>query len=150
MTKIKTQNQKETVALGTKLAKELKAGDIICLFGDLGSGKTTLVKGLGKGLKVSPSKVISPTFVLMNIYEGTFPIFHFDLYRLEKMQEIGMIGYDEFLYGDGIAVVEWAERLGTLLPKEYIEIKLTHEGQDKRLIEVTAHGARYRGRFKKI
>ena len=119
---VTSESQKETMQLGARLAKLLKPGDIVCLYGDLGTGKTTFVKGMAKGLKISETEVHSPTFVLMNLYEGRVPLFHFDFYRLDDIQQIGMIGYDEFLYDDGIAVVEWAEKLRfSLVPVIAIE-----------------------------
>ena len=137
-----SQSEKETIRLGEKLAKSLKPGDIVCLQGDLGSGKTTFVKGLAKGLKASPKKVNSPTFVLLNIYKAKWPIYHFDLYRLEKAEEIASTGYDEFFYKDGIAVVEWAEKLGELFPKKHILVQFVHEGKNKRSITISAQGRR--------
>ena len=133
----------QTLELGEKLAKHLRKGDIVCLEGDLGSGKTTLIKGIAKGLHIAPEKVNSPTFVLMNAYHGRLPLYHFDLYRLEAVHEISSIGYEEFLYGDGVAVIEWAERLGQLTPKEYLRIELAHKGENQRLIKIFPAGTRY-------
>lgn len=141
--KIISNGPGETLAFGKRLAKRLKRKDIVCLFGDLGSGKTTLVKGIASGLGINPAKVNSPTFVLMNIYEGRLPLFHFDLYRLESIQGISSIGYDEFLYGDGISVIEWADHLGEFLPDEYLKIELTHKKIGERAIRLSAEGGRY-------
>ncbi len=136
--KILSKGPEETRAFGKHLAKALKKGDIICLFGDLGSGKTTLIKGIAEGLNIDPKKVNSPTFVLMNIYQGRLPLFHFDLYRLEDLHGISSIGYDEFLYGDGISVIEWADRLGEFLPEEYLKIEMKHKKLDERVIRLLA------------
>lgn len=136
--KIISRSPEETKAFGKHLAKCLKSGDIVCLFGDLGSGKTTLIKGIAAGLNISPTKVNSPTFVLMNIYEGRLPLFHFDLYRLENIQGINSIGYDEFLYGGGVSVIEWADRLGEFLPEEYLKIEMEHKKLDERVIRLSA------------
>lgn len=133
----------QTLRLGEKLARHLRKGDILCLQGELGSGKTTLIKGIAKGLKIAPAKVNSPTFVLMNAHEGKLPFYHFDLYRLEEIHEISSIGYEEFLYGNGIAVIEWAERLGALTPKEYLRVELKHQGENERLIQLSAVGKCY-------
>lgn len=133
----------ETIKFARNLAKQLRPGDILCLFGDLGTGKTTFVKGIALGLKVKSSEVNSPTFVLMNIYEGRLPLYHFDLYRLDNIREISRLGYEEFFYNEGISVVEWAEKLGRLLPQEYLAIELTHQGENKRLITLKPHGKRY-------
>ncbi|MDP2652941.1 MAG: tRNA (adenosine(37)-N6)-threonylcarbamoyltransferase complex ATPase subunit type 1 TsaE [Candidatus Omnitrophota bacterium] len=136
---IHSRSEKETRDLGRSLASFLKKGDIVCLFGDLGSGKTTFVKGLAEGFKIKPSGVNSPTFVLMNVYEGKLPVYHFDLYRIEG-QDLPRIGYEEFFYGDGISVVEWADRLGNEMPAEYLSVRLAHQSPDERMIEITAHG----------
>ena len=140
---ILSQSREETIAFGQKLAKHLKPGDIICLIGDLGSGKTTLVKGIAQGLGLNPSQINSPTFVLMNAYKGKWPLYHFDLYRLQKAKEVLPLDYEEYFYGDGIAVVEWAERLGPLLPKECLKVELSYQDEEKRLIKLSAQGGRW-------
>ncbi len=140
---ILSKGENETLQLGEKLAKRLRKGDIVCLQGELGAGKTTFIKGVAKGLKIAPEKVNSPTFVLMNAYHGRLPLYHFDLYRLETTGEIGAIGYEEFLYGDGVSVIEWAERLGALTPKEYLRVELKHKGENERSIKVSAVGKKY-------
>lgn len=135
-TEIITNNAKETLKFGRKFSSQLKAGDIVCLFGELGSGKTTFVKGLAQGLGIDPDVVNSPTFVLLNVHEGQLPLYHFDLYRLEDVKEILALGYEEYFYGEGITVVEWAERLKTLMPKKYVRVELFHQGENKRLIKI--------------
>lgn len=135
-TEIVTNNVEETLKFGKKFFLQLKAGDIVCLFGDLGSGKTTFVKGLAQGLGIKQDIVNSPTFVLLNIYEGKLPLYHFDLYRMEDVKEILAIGYEEYFYGQGITMVEWAERLENLMPKKYVRVELLHRGEEKRLIRV--------------
>lgn len=142
-TAILSKSTQQTIELGERLARYLCKGDILCLEGELGSGKTTLIKGIAQGLKIAPEKVNSPTFVLMNAYEGKLPLYHFDLYRLEHAREISSIGYEEFLYGDGVAVIEWAERLGELAPREHLCIELAHKGENERLIKFSAVGGRY-------
>ncbi|HBG61386.1 MAG: tRNA (adenosine(37)-N6)-threonylcarbamoyltransferase complex ATPase subunit type 1 TsaE [Omnitrophica WOR_2 bacterium GWF2_38_59] len=137
--KLTTKSQQETMDFGEGFAKALKAGDIICLFGDLGSGKTTLVKGFAKGLLISPRKVHSPTFTLMNVYEGrnSLPIFHFDLYRIEDVKEIFALDYEEYLFGNGVAIIEWAEKLHDLMPGNYYSFELKHKSENERLITAT-------------
>ena len=134
-TEILSNDQDETLKLGKKISSRLKAGSIVCLFGDLGSGKTTLVKGIAQGLGIDPDSVNSPTFVLLNVREGKLPLYHFDLYRLEDVQEILAIGYEEYFYGEGITVVEWAERLKYLMPEKYLRVELFHRGENRRLIK---------------
>ena len=134
-TEILSNDQDETLKLGKRISSRLKAGSIVCLFGDLGSGKTTLVKGIAQGLGIDPDVVNSPTFVLLNIYEGKLPLYHFDLYRIEAVQEILALGYEEYFYGEGITVVEWAQRLRHLLPEKYLRVELFHRGEEKRLIK---------------
>ncbi len=141
--KILSPNATQTAKLGERLAKQLDGGDILCLYGDLGSGKTTFVKGLAKGLGIDPMKVNSPTFVLMNVYDGRRPVYHFDFYRLDNTKEIAAIGYDEFLYGEGVSVIEWADRFGPLVPQENLGLRFTHQGGDLRLIEFSASGEHY-------
>jgi tRNA threonylcarbamoyladenosine biosynthesis protein TsaE len=148
--KFTSKGPEETKALGTHLAKYLKRGNILCLFGELGSGKTTLIKGLAEGLNIDENKVNSPTFVLLNVHQGRLPLFHFDLYRLEDIQGIGSIGYEEFLYDDGISVIEWADRLGTFLPDEYLKIELMHKDLDERVITLSAKGQPYQSIVEKM
>ncbi|MFA6384610.1 MAG: tRNA (adenosine(37)-N6)-threonylcarbamoyltransferase complex ATPase subunit type 1 TsaE, partial [Candidatus Omnitrophota bacterium] len=123
---------------------------IICLFGDLGSGKTVLTKGIAQGLGIDKKDVLSPTFVLLRQYEGRVPVFHFDLYRLGDAGEIFDLGYEEYLYDNGVAIIEWADRLGKLTPDAYLKIKLDVVGEDQRKITVTASGNRYKGVLRNI
>jgi len=139
-----SKSSEETKEFGRRLAGKLKPGDIVCFYGGLGAGKTTMIKGIADGLKIKSDYVHSPTFVLLNIYEhGRLPLHHFDLYRVERPEEMFDIGYDEFLYGNGVAVVEWSERFGSLLPKERLEVHLKHKGEDRREIVVKSVGERY-------
>ena len=140
---LKTYNPAETQAIGENLARQCKGGEILCLSGNLGSGKTTFVKGIARGLKIDGKNVNSPTFVIMNVYQGRLPLYHFDFYRLESHAEIAGIGYDEFLYGNGVAVIEWAERFGRLMPPENLSIELSSEGDQTRILRFTPYGERY-------
>ena len=137
-----SKNREETVKLGERLAHALKGGDIVCLSGDLGSGKTTFTKGIARGLKIKEEAVNSPTFVLMNAYEGRLPLFHFDLYRLDKEGEILNLGYEEFLYGNGVSVIEWAEKLGELTPKDFLKIQFENKSENERLLTLLPLGKR--------
>lgn len=138
-----SNSAQETTQLAKRIAQSLKAKDIICLCGDLGTGKTTFVKGIAQHLKIKESEVNSPTFTLLNIHEGKIPLYHFDLYRLDNLNEIVRLGYEEFFYGDGICVIEWADKLKQLIPSEYLAVQLKHQGENKRLITLQAHGKRY-------
>ncbi|MEI7998777.1 MAG: tRNA (adenosine(37)-N6)-threonylcarbamoyltransferase complex ATPase subunit type 1 TsaE [Candidatus Omnitrophota bacterium] len=132
--KFLTKSFQETIQLGSDFAKNLKAGDTVLLEGELGAGKTTFVKGLAKGLKAKVNEVNSPTFVLMNIYKGKLPIYHFDLYRLESSVELSSLNLDEFLEADGVTVIEWPQRLGEQIPKNGYCIELKHKDESSREI----------------
>jgi len=133
-----------TLAIGRAISKNLQLGDIICLFGQLGSGKTVLTKGIAAGLGLSKDKIISPTFVLIREYKAKLPFYHFDLYRLKEPRDILNLGYEEYLYDDGITVIEWADRLKYLLPREYLKVELFIKSDSQRLIKFTAIGKRHR------
>ena len=141
-----SRSAQETIDFAKRFSKILKQGDILCLRGNLGAGKTTFVKGLALGLKVKKAVVTSPTFVLMNVYDGKIPVYHFDLYRIEGA-ELERLGYEEFFYGEGVAVIEWAERLKTAMPKEYFSVVFKHGGDDLRALTIKAQGKLYRQRL---
>ena len=122
------------MAIAGEFAQQLKSGDIVLLDGDLGAGKTTFTKGIAQALRVNPKSVTSPTFVLMNHYAGKLPLYHFDLYRLEKESEIQSMNFDEFFYGEGVSLIEWPQRLGELLPKQAIRVLIEHQGLEQRKI----------------
>jgi tRNA threonylcarbamoyladenosine biosynthesis protein TsaE len=132
--RLTTNNAQETIQAAFTFSKNLQAGDIVLLEGDLGAGKTTFVKGLAQGLKAKVQEVVSPTFVLMNIYNGKLPIYHFDLYRLEKPQELASLNIDEYLQGDGIAIIEWPKRLGDQMPRDTYWIEFKHKDENTREI----------------
>ncbi|HAZ10257.1 MAG: tRNA (adenosine(37)-N6)-threonylcarbamoyltransferase complex ATPase subunit type 1 TsaE [Omnitrophica bacterium GWA2_41_15] len=137
-----TNSAKETMLIGERLARKLKPGDMIALSGDLGSGKTTFTKGIGKGLGVKDSKRInSPTFVLIKEYNGRVPLYHLDLYRLDDLKEIENLAIEEYIYGNGITVIEWAEKIKSILPKKHILVKFKIKGDNKR--EVIIEDLRY-------
>ena len=122
----KTESPEETQALGEKLGKTLKQGDVIALVGDLGTGKTCLTQGIARGVGIAPDEVVnSPSYILINEYNGTMPIYHIDLYRLENSEQIAELGLSEYIEGDGICIIEWAERIADTLPDTCIEIHIT-------------------------
>jgi tRNA threonylcarbamoyladenosine biosynthesis protein TsaE len=129
-----SNSEEETKLCAERLALQLKVGDIVLLQGELGSGKTTFVKGLAQAFKVPFKKVNSPTFVLMNYYKGKLPIYHFDLYRLGNPKEIDTLDLDDYFYGEGISVIEWPERIGEHLPERYYLVEFQHKGENQRKI----------------
>ena len=133
-----SNSEEETKQCAKRLAQQLRGGDIVLLQGDLGAGKTTFVKGLAQSFKVSPKKVVSPTFVIMNYYKGKLPLYHFDLYRLEDPKAIDTLDFDDYFYGEGISLIEWPERLGEYRPKEYYLVEIQHKGGHQREITITS------------
>ncbi len=126
-----SKSEGETIRLGSEFARQLKKGNLVAMYGDLGSGKTQFVKGICSAFSVK-EVVNSPTFTIVNEYHGTapnsketFPIFHIDLYRLKNMEEIFGIGFDEYLESGGICLIEWAEKLGDIIPDERYDVKLS-------------------------
>ncbi|MFH0739269.1 MAG: tRNA (adenosine(37)-N6)-threonylcarbamoyltransferase complex ATPase subunit type 1 TsaE [Candidatus Omnitrophota bacterium] len=149
--KISSRSVKETLHIGKVIAKSLDKGDIVCLFGGLGSGKTVLTKGIASGLGIRKSDILSPTFVLMHPYlKARLPLFHFDLYRLSSPKDILDVGYEEYFYDEGITVIEWAERLKYLLPKDFLGIRLYLKERSRRSLELFAAGQRCRNLLEKI
>ncbi|HMB91941.1 MAG TPA: tRNA (adenosine(37)-N6)-threonylcarbamoyltransferase complex ATPase subunit type 1 TsaE [Rhodothermales bacterium] len=130
-----TTSAAETLALGRRLATTLAPGDIVALYGDLGAGKTHLVKGVCEGFGVPGTSVTSPTFTLVNEYAGVdFPIYHFDAYRIERMEEFFELGYEDYFFGDGVCLIEWPEHIEPLLPEHTLRLRLAHLGGDERQI----------------
>jgi len=125
---IRTKSKDETMALGEQLGKHLRPGDVIALFGDLGAGKTTLTKGIAAGMNL-PADVHSPTFTLIHEHPGPVPLYHVDLYRLSTEEEVERIGIDEYIYGDGVTVIEWADRMRSLLPSDRLDIEIRFEAK---------------------
>ena len=134
----------ETRALGEALGGYACAGDLIALIGELGSGKTLFVGGLARGLGVDAAAYVSsPTFTIMHRYLGRLPLYHIDLYRIDTPEAFFALGLEEYLEGDGMAAVEWADHGWGLLPKERLTVRLRHTGLDTRAIELVPAGDRY-------
>ena len=147
MRQIVSASPVETRALARRLSQCLVSGDVLLLQGNLGAGKTEFVKGLAEGLQVT-DLVTSPTFTLLNVYHGAMPLYHFDLYRLEDAEELDNIGFEEFLGGDGVAVVEWPDRFPAEMPLEHIRVELLPgENEQERFVMVEARGSRYLNRL---
>ena len=143
MPSLHTKSSAETVELGARLGRLLAPGDFIALVGELGAGKTQFAKGIALGLEVDPgTPVTSPTYTILNIYQGRLPLYHFDLYRLHGPEEVEDLGFEEYFSGDGACVVEWAERLGEEMPAQVLTVSLSHAGADERSVCFEAAGAR--------
>ncbi|MBI3823416.1 MAG: tRNA (adenosine(37)-N6)-threonylcarbamoyltransferase complex ATPase subunit type 1 TsaE [Planctomycetes bacterium] len=134
----------ETEAFGRRLAAHLFPGAVVALIGPLGAGKTNLVRAIAEGLGIgNPAVVNSPTFVLIQEYEARLPIYHFDAYRLAGDTEFADLGVHEYFQGNGVCLVEWADKVPACLPAERLEIRITITGEQSRRFDVTALGARY-------
>jgi len=145
MINIETHSFEETVEIGQKLGAVLKSGDIISLSGDLGTGKTAFTNGIAKSLGIA-SYITSPTFTIVNEYEGRFPLYHFDVYRIADPDEMFDIGFEEYISGEGITIIEWGEQIEEILPKEIIRVvikKNLDKGLDVREISIDFIGERY-------
>jgi tRNA threonylcarbamoyladenosine biosynthesis protein TsaE len=135
----RTASEEETIALGEQLAHTLPGGATVLLTGQLGAGKTTLAKGIVKGLGAArPEEVSSPTFTLIHEYGSPAAVYHVDLYRLDSAQEATTLGLDELFESPAMVLIEWGERFPEILPAERIEIRLRMVGGDEREVEVTA------------
>lgn len=144
-----TCNEAETIALGQKLGAILAPGDVIALTGDLGAGKTTLTKGIAVGAGVQ-SEVSSPTFTLIHEHKGRIPFYHVDLYRLESEDLIPDIGIEEYLYGDGVTIIEWSERMASMLPESALLVRLSATGDAEREIEISSSSTRWAGVIREL
>jgi tRNA threonylcarbamoyladenosine biosynthesis protein TsaE len=134
-----------TAALGRRLGQELFTGAVVALVGPLGAGKTHLVRAIAEGLEVPDSRVVtSPTFMLIQEYQGRLPLYHFDAYRLRGEGEFADLGAHEYFAGDGVCLVEWADRVAGLLPADHLHITLTITGATARQARVEGRGERYR------
>lgn len=125
----------ETFSLARDLASECVPGTVIALQGELGAGKTVFTKGLGAGLSIT-EEITSPTFNLMERYEGRLPLYHFDLYRIDFIEEFDNLGFQEIWNGDGVSVIEWADRASALLPESRIEITISYLDDNERRITI--------------
>lgn len=136
--KFESYSAEETYALGKKLGEEAKPGAVYCLSGDLGVGKTVFTKGFAVGLGVTDT-VNSPTFTIVQVYQGRMPFYHFDVYRIEEPEEMEEIGYEDYFYGEGACMIEWAELIEELIPADAVKVRISKDlqkGTDYRLITV--------------
>lgn len=118
-----SKNAADTKKIAAEFVKTLRAGDVICMYGDLGAGKTAFAQGLAQGLNIS-EPVTSPTFTIVNEYYGDLPLYHFDVYRIADPDEMYEVGYDEYVGGDGISVIEWAELIADILPENRYSVTI--------------------------
>lgn len=135
MIEIVTTSAQETEELGTKIGKKLKKGDVISLRGSLGAGKTVIAKGIAKALNISEA-IVSPTFTLVQEYEGTLSLYHLDIYRLSGEDEFESMGGEEFLYPDGVTLIEWSEKIDSMLPENTIYINIVIDENSFRHIQL--------------
>ena len=136
---ITTNSPKETIELGRKIGEQLQGGEIIAITGQLGAGKTHLIKGLAKGAGAEDSDTVnSPTFVIVNEYQGRFDIYHIDAYRLESISEFEVLGFDDYCYPNSVVVIEWADKIESALETiNYIRLELEHSGESTRIINIS-------------
>ena len=139
-----SQNYEDTLRFGFSLGELLQPGSVVGLEGDLGAGKTCFIKGIARGSSGVPeSDVTSPTFAILHEYTGPVPVYHFDAYRLESSDDLEAVGFDDYVYGDGIVVVEWADRITDALPDECLYMKIEVMDEQRRRFECRAFGRRY-------
>ena len=143
--RVRTTSVDGTIALGERLGRVAAAGDLVCLWGDLGAGKTQVAKGIARGLGIADT-VTSPTFILMNEYAGRLPLFHVDLYRLADAADALAGGVVDDRQSDGLTVVEWPERMGVVLPAGRLDVRIGGSADEPREIELATADAEY-GRY---
>jgi tRNA threonylcarbamoyladenosine biosynthesis protein TsaE len=142
---------KDMKALGEALGSMLGSGDVVALTGDLGAGKTTLVQGAAVGLGVESGQVASPTFTLVREYRGREPVFHVDVYRLERVQDVIDLGFEELLDPDGVTFVEWGDAIEGLMPDSYLQIELlTRDEDERRTAVVVGKGPMWANRWERL
>ena len=141
--RVRTTSTVETIVLGERLGRVARPGDLVCVWGDLGAGKTQVAKGVALGLGIDAT-ITSPTFILMAEYPGRLPLFHVDLYRLADAADALAGGVVDDRQADGLTVVEWPERMGDVLPADRLDVRIEGTGDDPRTIAIAATTERYR------
>ena len=141
MVKIYLENEEKTREIGSKLGELLTPKSVICLIGDLGAGKTTMTQSLARALGVD-DYITSPTFTIVNEYEGRMPLYHFDVYRIGSSEEMYDIGFDEYIDGEGVCIIEWANLIEDILPDEYLYIEMNYKETGREMI-LTPKGEKY-------
>jgi len=141
---LQTKSTSETIRIGKRIGSFLLPGDVVALAGELGTGKTQFIKGLAAGVGIGkPTYISSPSFTLINEYAGRVPFYHIDLFRLKEEKEAEELGLEEYLQGRGIAAIEWANKIPSLLPKEILRIHIRYTGKNTRSLEIIGKGKRY-------
>lgn len=135
-----SNSEAETMSFGQRLARALSLGDVVALQGQLGAGKTRLVQAIAAELGCHQSFVVSPTFTLIHEYEGRLPVYHVDAYRLKDSDEFLDMGGGELINGDGVCLIEWADRIGDLLPQDHLRVEIEVTGEQTRVIRCMASG----------
>jgi len=141
---------RETDSFGHTIGKVLRRGDVLALVGELGAGKTALVRGIVAGLGGSVASVTSPTFMLVHEYQGRLPLIHLDLYRLKRVDEAESIGLSACFTDEAVTAIEWADRFPGLFPADHLEVRLIHRTRTTRMVRLEAQGARSRSLLRRI
>jgi tRNA threonylcarbamoyladenosine biosynthesis protein TsaE len=141
---IDSENEDQTLSLGKKIGHSLSRGDVVAIKGELGAGKSVIARGICEGLGML-QRTRSPSFTFMNRYRGPIDVYHIDLYRIERMGELATLGWEDVLYSDAITVIEWADKLGFLLPPASLEISIEITGEETRRISLKANAERHEG-----
>ncbi len=135
-----SESIEDTLNIGRIIGKNLSGGDVVALIGDLGSGKTCITQGIALGIGIPEEyRITSPTFTLINEYPGKITLYHIDIYRLSGPQDLEDMGYEEYFYGDGVTIIEWAEKIKDILPKKCLHVYLRYLDENKREIKISGH-----------
>ncbi len=151
MLKITARNLKDTNDIGCIIGRNIEKGAVICLDGDLGAGKTTITQSIAKGLEIN-GYVTSPTFNIIKEYEGKLKLFHMDVYRINDIEEMIDLGYEEYIYSDGVCVIEWSANIKDILPQNRIDIKMLRDNgeENKRILYIDGVGRLYEKVIKEL
>lgn len=139
-----SKSEDQTLSLGKKIGRSLVRGDVVAIKGELGAGKSVIVRGICEGLGIA-QRTRSPSFTFMNRYRGPVDVYHVDLYRIEHMGELATLGWEEVIYSDSITLIEWADKLGSLLPSASLDISIEMTGEETRRILLRANAERHEG-----
>lgn len=147
--KITVNNLKDTEMVGKIIGRNLTNGTVLCLDGDLGAGKTTLTQFIAKEFGIN-EYLTSPTFTIIKEYEGKLPFYHMDVYRIESEEDMYDLGYDEYIYSEGVTIIEWSHKIKNILPKNRINIEIQRVGDNQRILHITGSGITYDNIIKEL